>query len=102
MKMRLIIALLLSAFGIGNLNAEEFSFYEKETDNGGRFSAAPTRRRGKPLATAAQTRRMDHSFKSTAPWLKVRSGPSSTIPNGRFRGPIEARFAGTSSTASRT
>jgi hypothetical protein len=33
MKMRLIIALLLSAFCIGDLNAEELSFYEKETDN---------------------------------------------------------------------
>src|SRR5947209_1961169 len=32
MILRLIIALLLSAFLIGDLNAEELSFYEKETD----------------------------------------------------------------------
>jgi hypothetical protein len=33
MKLRLINALLLSVFLIGNLNAEELFFYEKETDN---------------------------------------------------------------------
>jgi hypothetical protein len=31
--MRLIIVLLLSAFCAGNLNAEEITFYQKETDN---------------------------------------------------------------------
>jgi hypothetical protein len=33
MKMRLIIALLLSSFCIGYLKAEETTFYQKETDN---------------------------------------------------------------------
>ena len=33
MKLRLIIALLLAALRIDNLNAEEFPFYKKETDD---------------------------------------------------------------------